>query len=71
MVHNNTIMFNEVVNDLNARYTMLDIQVMESIKSKGLTRKDARLIWSRDHNDQLIVSLHFERGNFPDEQLKF
>ena len=64
-------MFNEVVNDLNARYTMLDIQVMESIKSKGLTRKDARLIWSRDHNDQLIVSLHFERGNFPDEQLKF
>ena len=44
---------------------------MESIKSKGLTQKDARLIWSRDHNDQFIVTLHFERGNFPDEQLKF
>lgn len=71
MTYDNTIMYNEVVNDLNARYTMLDIQVMESIKSKGLTRKDARLIWSRDHNDQFIVTLHFERGNFPDEQLKF
>ena len=71
MVHDDTIMYNEVVNDLNARLTMLDTQAMESIKSKGLTRKDARLIWSRGHNDQLIVKLHFERGNFPDEQLKF
>lgn len=61
----------QTVNQLNARYAMLNLQVLNIIKAKGLTRKDVKLIWSFQHSDHPTVILHFEKGNYPDEQLKF
>ena len=63
-------LYEQTVNEVNARLTMLDLEVMQRIKSKGLTPKDVRLIWSQSL-DNTFVTVHYENGTYPDETIKF
>lgn len=61
---------NQTVNELNAHYALLNFEVKQRLKAKGLTPNDVTLVW-HPRFDETFVTIRYKDKKYSDETIKF